>query len=119
MNTNVSPVDLAKRYYAAMLDQDFVAMAHYLHPEVQFSSPLASLSGREAVVAAAEKLVAQLERINYRAEFSAGKQIMLAYDFIFHAPLGKLPAAVLMDMEMTAQQIVRIELFFDAQTFKG
>lgn len=41
---------------------------------------------------------------------------MLASDFMFHEPIGKLRAAVL--MEFTNQLISKIELFYDGRPFE-
>jgi len=120
MNTtfydNKSNVALAENYYHHMLKKNFEAMEKCLHPDVDFISPLAKTSGKTAVVEAAKKLSSVLGDIEIRSKFSSGDQIMLAYDFIFPDPIGKLRAAVLMDFK--DQLISKIELFFDGRPFK-
>lgn len=120
MNTNIygkeSHLAVAEAYYGYMLQKDFAAMKACLHPDVHFISPLAELSGRDAVVEAAKRLSQILYDIDIRAKFSSGDQIMFAYDFMFSGAIGKLRASVLMDFK--DQQISRIELFYDARPFE-
>jgi hypothetical protein len=78
--------------------------------------PLAEMRGKEPVVAAATNLSQILSNIEIRARFTAGNQIMLAYDFMFPEPIGKLRAAVL--MEFTYHLISKIELFYDGRAFE-
>lgn len=119
MNTSVyvkeSYLAIAEAYYGHMLQKDFSAMGACLHPDVHFIGPLAELFGRDAVVEAAKRLSQILEAIEIRAKFSRDHQIMLAYDFLFPAPIGQLRASVLMDFE--DHKISRIELFYDARPF--
>ncbi len=119
MNTTTYETDsnliIAETYYHSMLEKNFDAMEKCLQPNVHFISPLAEMSGKDAVVEAAEKLSDRLEGIEIRAKFSSGNQIMLAYDFMFPKPIGKLRAAVL--MEFQNKLISKIELFFDGEPF--
>ena len=120
MNTmsheNDRNLDTAINYYHAMLEKNFDAMASCLHPDVLFIGPLANMSGKEAVVSAAKNLSQILGDIKIRAKFASNNQIMLAYDFMFPAPIGELRAAVLMNF--TDQLISKIELFYDGRPFE-
>lgn len=120
MNTihdeNHHHLDIAESYYRALLQKDFDTMASYLHPDIHFIGPLAEMHGKEPVVAAATNLSQILSNIEIRARFGAGNQIMLAYDFMFPEPIGKLRAAVL--MEFTHHLISKIELFYDGRPFE-
>lgn len=106
----------AEAYYGHMLQKDFELMGACLHSDVHFISPLATLSGKAAVVEAAKRLSQILADINIRAKFSSGQQIMLAYDFLFHGSIGQLRASVLMDFK--DRLISRIELFYDGRPFE-
>lgn len=106
----------AENYYSAMLKKDFDTMAGYLHNDVQFIGPLAEMHGKDTVVSAAKNLSKILQDIHIRSKFAAHNQIMLAYDFMFPAPIGKLRAAV--RMEFTDQLISKIELFYDGRPFE-
>ena len=115
-NDKNSHLDIAEKYYAHMLNKNFDNMAECLHPDVIFIGPLAKMSGKEAVVSAAKNLSQILKSIEIRSKFSSGNQIMLAYDFMFPAPIEKLRAAVLMDYKN--DQISKIELFYDGRPFE-
>jgi len=120
MNTTNSEGDnnlkSAENYYSAMFAKDFDKMASYLHDNVHFIGPLAEMHEKEAVVSAAEALSKILDDIKIRSKFAHKNQIMLAYDFMFPEPIGKLRAAVL--MEFTDQLISKIELFYDGRPFE-
>ncbi len=109
-------LNLAENYYHNMLKQNFDAMGECLHPEVIFISPLAKMSGRKAVVEAAKNLSKILDNIEIRSKLSSDNQIMFAYDFMFHKPIGQIGAAVLMDFEDGL--ISKIELFYDPRPFE-
>lgn len=108
-------LDLAERYYRHLLGKDFEAMGACVHPEVQLISPLAAISGKDAVVEAAKNLSQILSHIEFRAKFAEANRIMFAYDFFFPDPIGTLRSAVL--MEFKDHLISRIELFYDARPF--
>jgi hypothetical protein len=115
MNTTDN-LNLAESYYNAMLAKDFDKMANYLHNNVQFIGPLAEMHGKDAVVSAAKNFGGILQDIQIRSRFAAGDQIMLAYDMVVPAPIGKFRAAVL--MEFRDLLISKIELFYDASPFQ-
>ncbi len=115
MNTTDN-LNLAENYYNAMLAKDFDKMANYLHNNVHFIGPLAEMQGKEQIVTAAKNFGGILQDIQIRSRFAAGDQIMLAYDMVVPAPIGKFRAAVL--MEFTDRLISKIELFYDASPFQ-
>lgn len=115
MNTTDN-LNLAESYYNAMLTKDFDKMAGYLHDNVHFIGPLAEMQGKDAVVTAAKNFGGILQDIQIRSRFTAGNQIMFAYDMVVPAPIGKFRAAVL--MEFTDGFISKIELFYDASPFQ-
>jgi hypothetical protein len=109
-------LSLAESYYNAMLAKDFDRMAGYLHDNVHFIGPLAEMQGKDTIVTAAKNFGKVLHNIQIRARFSSDNQIMLAYDMVVSAPIGKFRAAVM--MEFTDQLISKIELFYDARPFQ-
>ena len=115
MNTTDN-LNLAESYYNAMLAKDFDKMAGYLHDNVHFLGPLAEMDGKDAVVTAAKNFGGILQDIQIRSRFAAGDQIMLAYNMVVPAPIGKFRAAVL--MEFKGRLISKIELFYDASPFQ-
>lgn len=98
-------------YYQAMNNKKIEEMAQYLAPEVQLISPLSELSGKEAVLEAAQRLLQVFNRINIRAQFSSGDQVMLAMDMNCPASIGTIRTAVLQTFKNNL--ITRIELFLD------
>ena len=44
----------AEKYYLALARKDLTEMAQYLHPDVEFVSPLANLKGKQAYLQAAK-----------------------------------------------------------------
>lgn len=115
MNTTDN-LSLAESYYNAMLAKDFDKMASYLHDNVHFTSPLAEMQGKEPIVTAAKNFGSILQDIQIRSRFASHDQIMLAYDMVVPAPIGKFRAAVL--MEFKGKLISKIELFYDASPFQ-
>ena len=114
MNTTDN-FNLAESYYNAMLAKDFDKMADYLHNNVQFIGPLAEMHGKDAVVTAAKNFGGILQDLQIRSRFASHDQIMLAYDMVVPAPIGKFRAAAL--MEFTDRLISKIELFYDGRPF--
>jgi ketosteroid isomerase-like protein len=109
-------VTTAEAYYKAWSEKDIARMRSYLHPEVQFLSPVAQLSGREAVLEAAARPLPILQGIDMRARFGAADQVMLAFDLRLAEPIGVVRSAVLMTFKDGL--IARNELFFDARPFE-
>lgn len=107
---------IAEAYYAAMSEKRFADMERYLHKNAHLVGPLTEIIGKNLIIDAAKKISSLFEApIMIRANFSSNDQVMLAYDWFFLAPIGKLPAAVLMTFE--DKIITKIELFFDARPF--
>lgn len=109
-------LSIAEAYYKAMLEKNFDAMEARLNPDVHLITPLAELFGREHLLESARNLSGLLHDIEFRAKFSMGNQVMMAYNFIFPDPIGKLRASVLMDFKN--QLITKIELFYDGRPFE-
>lgn len=109
-------LNIAEKYYENMLNKKFESMAECLEPNVIFIGPLSEMSGKDNVASAAKNLMEILMNINIRAKFSAGNQVMMAYDFTFPEPVGNLRASVLMDFN--SDKISKIELFYDGRPFE-
>jgi SnoaL-like domain len=103
-------------YYQAMSNKDLPAMAQHLHPDVRLLTPMEDLSGRDAVLEAAKKLLGFIKSVEVQARFDSGNQAMLVYNMHFAEPTGVCRTAALMTFQDIL--IVRNELFFDASPFK-
>jgi hypothetical protein len=90
-------------------------MARHLHPDVQLVTPLEHLTGKEAVLLAAQRLLPFVKSVKVRTAFGSRDQAMLAYDMHFAAPIGVCRAAALMTFK--DGPIVRNEIFFDTRPF--
>jgi hypothetical protein len=106
----------AVAYYEAMTDKDLPGMARHLHPAVRLATPMEELTGKEAVLEAAKRLLNLIESIKVRAKFGSEDQAMLSYDMVFAEPIGVCRAAALMTFKDGL--IVRNEVFYDASPFK-
>jgi len=68
-------------------------------------------------VAAAARFLQLLLRVGVRAQFSAGEEAMVAYDFVCAEPIGTCPTAELVRFR---DGLVReSEIFFDARPFEA
>jgi ketosteroid isomerase-like protein len=105
----------ADAYYKAFNEKDPAGIAKQLHPDVQFVAPMGNLSGREAVVEAAKRLLGVMKSIKIREKFSSGDQVMLVYDLYYGEAGAICPSAVLMNFRDGL--IIRTELFYDARPF--
>ncbi|MFZ0730728.1 MAG: nuclear transport factor 2 family protein [Candidatus Sulfotelmatobacter sp.] len=106
----------AEAYYKAMSDKDLPAMARQLHPDVRLVTPMEDLSGRDAVLEAAKKLLGSIRSVEVLARFDSGNQAMLVYNMHFAEPAGLCRTAALMTFQDGL--ILRNELFFDASPFR-
>lgn len=112
---NENNIATAEAFYNAFNNNDLSGIAQKLHPEVQYVAPMGELSGREAVIAAAKRLLNTMKSIKIRARFSSGDQVMLVYDLYYGESSAVCPSAVLMNFKDGL--IVRNELFYDARPF--
>lgn len=111
--TSVGP---AEAYYQAMNDKNLAEMERYLHPDIHLVTPMENLTGKRAVLDAAQRLLPAIESIEVRARFESDEQAMLVYDMAFAEPAGVCRTAALIAIEDCL--IVRNELFFDARPFQ-
>jgi SnoaL-like protein len=105
----------AVAYYKAMADKNLTGMARHLHPDVRLVTPMEELTGKEAVLEAAKRLLPLINSIKVHAKFGSEDQAMLTYDMDFAAPIGVCRAAALMTFKDGL--IMRNEIFFDARPF--
>jgi hypothetical protein len=105
----------AAAYYKAMADKDLAGMARRLHLDVRLVTPMEELTGKEAVLEAAKRLLPLINSIQVRGKFGSEDQAMLTYDMDFAAPIGVCRAAALMTFKDGL--IMRNEIFFDSRPF--
>ncbi|MGA2648237.1 MAG: nuclear transport factor 2 family protein [Candidatus Sulfotelmatobacter sp.] len=105
----------AEAYYKAMNDKDVSGMARRLHPDVRLVTPMEELTGRDAVLEAAQRLMNFIKSIQIHTKFESEDQAMLTYRMDFAEPIGVCRAAALMTFKDGL--IVRNEIFFDPRPF--
>ena len=105
----------AEAYYQAMNDKDLAGVATHLHPDVRVVTPMEELTGKEAVLEAARRLLPLINSIKVHAKLGSENQAMLTYDMDFAEPVGVCRAAALMTFKDGL--IMRNEIFFDARPF--
>lgn len=103
----------AVTYYQAMNNKDLATIEKFLHPNVKLISPLAEVTGKEAVLNSVKHFLPVFNKLTIRAQFSSGDQAMLAYDLDCPAPIGLYRGAVLLTFQEGL--IARYELFYDAR----
>lgn len=89
-------VTSAVAYYQAINNKDLSVIEKYLHPEVRLISPLADITGKDAVLNSVKRFLAIFNKLTIRAQCSNGDQVMLAYDLDCPAPIGLFLGAVLL-----------------------
>lgn len=107
-NKNVAAVE---QYYQALARKDLTEMGKYLHPDVEFISPLATLQGKKAYLEAAVAFAQALRSLTIRAIFGKEEQVMVAYEVLFPEPIGNFPTAGLITFEDGLMK--RLEFFYD------
>ena len=106
---------IAETFYNAMSKKNINVLEQYVHPDVQFITPMAKLHGKQAYLEAVKNFGAFFQSLTIRATFGEGDQAMVVYDTNFPTPIGKLPGAALMSFQ--GGLISRIELFHDTSPF--
>lgn len=109
-------LERAEAYYKLVSEKNGEGIQKFLHPDVEFSSPLASIKGREAVVEATSHFMKAFSSLKIRAKLSGENQAMIVYDTDFPGIATNFPGASLLTFRDGL--IVKIELFLDGSLFK-
>lgn len=112
-----SPSLIAKKYYTAMGQKKIQALEQYLHPEVEFKSPLMQVVGKENVAQGALKFMDVFNSIEIQHIFEDNDSAAIVFDTICPAPIGTFRSVTYMTIENNF--ITNMELFFDASIFKN
>ena len=108
-------IEAALAYYKAMNERNFTQVATYLDPNIQFTTPLAELSGNDAVLGAIKGFMSVAKKVTIKEEFSSGDKVVLIYEVEFPAPIGIVPSVT--HMTFHNGLITRIRLYYDARPF--
>jgi len=109
-------MSIAEVFYTAMGNKNTGDMEKHLHPDVQFTAPLATLKGKEAYLEALKAFMNFFNTLTIRSLFGSKDQAMVVYDLDVPASIGNFSAAA----HLTFQEdlISKIELFYDARPFE-
>lgn len=107
--------ELAEEYYRVVGEKNTAGINKYLHQDVEFYSPLATLKGKQAVIEATSNFMAAIQSLTIRAKFGGKDQAMIVYDSDIPGLAKAFPGASLLSFRDGL--IVRIELFFDGSRF--
>ncbi len=108
---------LAVAYYTALGKKNMEEVKECLHVSVQFSDPQEKVSGREAVLKAAEGFAAIFNTLTIYAAFGAKDQAIVVYDVNISGLSKDLRAASLLSFQDGL--ISHIELIYDTRALLG
>ena len=111
METNY--MALGEKYYKLVGEKNAEGIKKYLHPDVEFYGPMATLKGKDAVIVATSNFMNAIESLTIRAKFGAEDQAMIVYDVDMPGIAKDFPGASLLSFRDGL--IVRIELFYDSR----
>ncbi len=114
MKTN--HVERAEEYYTLVGEKNVEGIKKYLHTDVEFFGPMATLRGKEAVLEATTNYMKIFNSLTIRAKFGAKEQAMIVYDVDIPGIRKDFPGAVL--LTFCDELIVKIELFYDSAAFQ-
>lgn len=106
----------AQSYYTAMYNKNYDEMASYVHPNINFTAPLATIKGKDAVVQAAKNFSMFFKKLTIQEKFESENKVMLVLEFECPEPIGVFRAASFLSFE--EELISHIELFYDPRPFE-
>jgi hypothetical protein len=105
----------AEAYLAAWQKKDLAGIGEHLHADVHFKGPMSETTGKDAFLAAAQRIFPPLQSLTVRHTFASGGAVAAIYDFNCAAPIGVCRTAELITFQDGL--ISGVELFFDARPF--
>lgn len=106
----------ALEYYTLVGKKDAEGIKKFLDNNVEFSGPLATLKGKEAVVESTSNFMKTFKSLTIRAKFCDKDQAMIVYDVDVPGVNENFPGASLLTFKDGL--IVKIQLFYDGSPFK-
>jgi hypothetical protein len=102
---------IAVEYYKNVGAKSVEGFSKFLHPDVEFIGPLATMKGKDAVINATTNYMYAITSLVIRAQFAAGDQTMIVYEIDMPGFVTDFPGASLMTFR--DGMIVRIQLIYD------
>lgn len=113
MDTN--PAVKGEEYYKMVGSKNREGVEKFLHPDVHFIGPMATLHGKDAVMQATGNFMRSFTSLTIRAKFGSVDQAMIVYDIDIPGIATNFPGASLLTFRDGL--IVKIELFYDSSRF--
>jgi len=108
---------IAEKYYAALVEKDIATAKQYIDDQIQFISPLATITGKETFLGAIQRFIDSFDTLVIRHSCAKDDKTMFAYNVHFKQPLTLLHAAGLVTEKDGL--ITKIELFYDTKPFEA
>ena len=102
----------AEKYYTLLGQKKVEELKQFLHPDVEFHGPMASLKGQEAVIQATRHFADAIGSLTILAKFGSGDETALIYHVDMTGISKEFPGVSW--MRFKDGLIVRIQLFYDA-----
>ena len=102
--------------FMAMYNKNYDEMASYIHPNVCFIGPLATMYNKESVVEAVKNFSIFFKKFTTSEKFSSENKVVLILSFDCPTHVGTFRADSFLSFD--GELISRIELFYDARPFE-
>ena len=103
--------EIANKYYEALGKKDLKNVKAFLHPQVTFTDPQESVSGKDNVLEAAESFSKIFTSLKIRSTFGKEGEAVVIYDVAIPGMKGALKASS--HLAIKDGLIASIELFYD------
>lgn len=107
----------AEKYYTLVGQKNLEEIKKFLHPDVEFHGPLASLKGKDAVIKATSHFIDAISSLTIRAKFGAQDETVVIYDVDMPGVSKAFPGTSW--MRFSDGLIIRIQLFYDASRIQA
>ena len=108
---------IAEDYYKALGKKDIHLVKTFLHPEIVFSDPQESVSGKDNVLDAAERFSHIFTSMDVRSVFEKEDEAAVIYNVNISGL--KNPLKAVSHLSFKDGLISKIELFYDMSGFKS
>lgn len=106
-------VSITREFYTLMSEKKITSLSKYLHQDIHFITPLATLNGKEAYIEAAKKFALAFKTLTIHTIFGSENEAVMIYDVELPAPIGKFRAAAILTFENFL--IKELELIYDGR----
>ncbi|WGL60303.1 hypothetical protein QEJ31_01635 [Pigmentibacter sp. JX0631] len=108
-----SNIELAKQYYAWIVEKNINNLSELLDEEIEFVGPMSSIKKKENVLRAIEGYSQIVQNIEILESFANGEKVLLTYLLTFQNKTSR--AAV--QLNFKNHLIEKLELYYDPTPF--